>query len=227
MADAPVTPVVTPPVAGAPAASETPKPALTTELGGEKPAEPAKAEEPKLGADGKPIEPKAEEKKSDAPIAFDPAKLTLPEGMKTDDPLFKSYTEIMGDDKLSPQDRAQKSLDLYTNAIKQAGEASTQAWTKVNEGWVKEVKADPEIGGAKFDTTKTEISRTIDLLGDKAPAFRQALDITGIGNHPAFWKGMAAFAKLLTEGGHVAGKPSGSGGADVKPADFFPNSKMS
>lgn len=147
--------------------------------------------------------------------------------MKTDDPLFKSFGELMADDKLAPNDRGQKLIDLYHGAVKQAGEANTLAWQKVNETWIGQVKADAEIGGAKFETTKTSIARTIDLLGpDKASAFRQALDVTGIGNNPAFWHGMAAFAKLLTEGGHVAGSPAGSGRADMKPADFFPNSKM-
>jgi len=177
-----------------------------------------------LGPDGKPIAPKA----ADTPAPFDATKLKLPEGMKTDDPLFKTYTEIMADDKLSPQDRAQKQIDLYTTAIKQAGEANTLAWKTVNEGWIKDVKADKEIGGVNFEPTKLAIAKTIDTLGpEKAAAFRQSLDVTGIGNHPSFWRGMAAFAKLLTEGGHVAGSPAGSGKADVKAADFFPNSKMS
>jgi hypothetical protein len=211
----------------------TPEPVavVKTELG----AEPAKAEvklgadgkpieEPKLDAEGKPIEPA----KIEAPAAFDGTKLKLPEGMKSDDPLFKTFGEVMTDDKISPQDRGQKLLDLYTGAIKQAGEANTLAWSKVNEGWIKDVKADPSIGGANFEPTKRAIAATIDTLGpEKAAAFRQALDVTGIGNHPAFWRGMATFAKALTEGGHVAGSPAGSGKADAKAADFFPNSKMS
>lgn len=192
-----------------------PAPIVKTELG--KPAEPA------LGPDGKPIPAKAAE----PAVPFDATKLKLPEGMKTDDPLFKTYTEIMSDDKLSPQDRAQKQIDLYTTAIKQAGEASTLAWTKVNEGWVKDVKADPVIGGVNYEPTKAAIASTIDTLGvEKAAAFRQALDVTGIGNHPAFWRGMAEFAKQLTEGKHVAGSPVGSGKPDMAPKDFFPNSKM-
>lgn len=208
-------------------AGADPKPVVTTELGG-------KAPEPKLGADGKPIEePKLDADgkplpKADTPAPFDATKLKLPEGMKVDDPLFKAYTEIMADDKLSPQDRAQKQIDLYTTAIKQAGEANTLAWTKVNDGWVAKVKADPEIGGVHYKPTKAAIAETIDTLGpEKAAAFRQALDVTGIGNHPAFWHGMAAFAKILTEGKHVAGSPAGSGKADMAPKDFFPNSKMS
>lgn len=220
-------PIVAPPVAAvAPptAAAEPgiggpptdPKAIVTTELGGEPPKS-----EPKLGPDGKPLPEQA------APAAFDPAKLTLPEGMKSDDPFFKTYFEVMSDDKLAPQERGQKLIDLYHGALKQVGEANTEAWKTVNANWVKEVKADPEIGGAKFDQTKATIARAIDSIGpEKAAAFRQALDVTGIGNHPAFWRGMAAMAARLTEGGHVAGSPAGGGKSDVRPADFFPNSKM-
>src|ERR1017187_7100101 len=212
-ASPPVVPVPAMPVVD-PAAKVADPPAIVkTELGAEPAKAEVKSEEPKLGPDGKPIEPA----KVEAPVPFDGTKLKLPEGMKSDDPLFKTFGETMADDKLSSQERGQKLIDLYTGAIKQAGEANTLAWSKVNEGWIKDVKADKDIGGVNFEPTKLAFARTIDTLGpEKASAFRQALDVTGIGNHPAFWRGMAAFAKSLTEGGHVAGSPVGSGKADVK-----------
>lgn len=174
---------------------------------------------------------KTELGKTDSPAApaaavpFDATKLTLPEGMKADDPAFKTFTEVFTDDKLDSQTRGQKLIDLYHSNVKAMADASRQAWTDTNAKWVNEVKADAEIGGAKFDTTKTTIARAIDSLGPElSVAFRQGLDATGAGNHPAIWKGLAKMASLLTEGGHVQGAPP-SGKPDLS-STFFPNSKM-
>lgn len=210
-APAPVSPSSEPMVA--PAAAAAP---LTTELGGTPEPAPA-ASEPKPG-DPAP--------KPDAPVAFDPAKLTIPEGMKTDDPLFKSFAEAFGDDKLGPQERGQKLLDIYKDGIKAVQDQGRQLWETTNADWIKAVKADPEIGGAKFDATKTSIAKAIDSLGPAdAVAFRQGLDATGAGNHPAIWKGLAKMAANLTEGGHVTGNPASKATPDIG-STFFPNSNM-
>lgn len=196
------------------------------------PAVPAAAEvSPVLGPDGQPVvkselsEPAKAEAKTEAPAvaAFDPAKLTLPSGLKADDPALASLGALVGDDKLSPQERAQKLIDLYAGEVKKAGEASTLAWTNQNTEWVKQVKADADIGGAKFEATKTTIAKAIDSLGAaQAAAFREALDVTGAGNHPAVWKALAKFASAFVEAGHVSGNPPGQK-PTMKEA-FYPNS---
>jgi hypothetical protein len=217
MADEPV--VAAPPVVAPPAGD--PPPAPPPAASGEPPVAPPAGDPAKPPATelGKPPEKPA------SAVAFDAAKLTLPEGMKTDDPLFKTFAETFGDDKLDPQARGQKLIDLYKDAITGMKYAQTKAWTDTNDGWIKEVKADPEIGGAKFAEVKTTIAKAIDSLGPElSVAFRQGLDATGAGNHPAIWKGLAKMAAAMTEGGHVQGNPS-----SAKPdlgATFFPNSKM-
>lgn len=158
-------------------------------------------------------------------VEFDATKLQLPEGLKTDDPLFKSFSDTLSDAKLDPQARGQKLLDLYRDGIKTVSEANAKAWNDLNAQWIGQVKADPEIGGAKFNEVKTTIARAIDGLGPElSVAFRQGLDATGAGNHPAIWKGLAKMAALLSEGGAVNGNPPK---AQPNLADtFFPNSKM-
>lgn len=148
----------------------------------------------------------------------------MPEGFKVDEGTMKEFGELMSNDKLNPQERAQALIDLQAKALKAVGDSHTAAWNTVNEKWVKEVKADPEIGGAKFDTTKATIAKAIDSLGPaRATEFRQALDMTGAGNNPAIWRGLAAFAKLLTEGNHVSGNPAAEAKRDIG-QEFFPNS---
>lgn len=217
MADEPAAPVVVTPPAGDPPVAPSPVPAVAA-AGGSPAGDPPKAPGTELG---KPADPP----KADAPAAFDAAKLTLPEGMKTDDPLFKTFTEVYTDDKLDPQAKGQKMIDLYTDAVKGIRTEQANAWNTTNENWIKEVKADPEIGGAKFAEVKTTIAKAIDSLGPElSVAFRQGLDATGAGNHPAIWKGLAKMAAAMTEGGHVQGSPP-SGKPDLA-STFFPNSKM-
>ncbi len=212
VAPAPAHPVVegaAPPAAAAPPPS--PAPAAGDPL--VPPTEPLKTE---LG--------KAPDKATE-PVAFDAAKLQLPEGMKTDDPLFKTFSEIFTDGKLDAQSRGQKMIDLYQQGLKSRDEAARSAWDATNTKWIADVKSDAEIGGAKFESTKTAIAKAIDSLGPElSVAFRQGLDATGAGNHPAIWKGLAKMAAALTEGGHVTGTPP-SGAPDIG-ATFFPNSKM-
>jgi hypothetical protein len=217
MADEPVIAPVTPPAGDPPPA--TPVPPAADDPATPPPAgDPAKPPTTELG---KPAEPKA----ADAAVPFDATKLQLPEGMKTDDPIFKTFTEVYTDDKLDPQARGQKLIDLYKDAVTGIRTEQVKAWETTNKAWVDAVKADPEIGGAKFAETKTTIAKAIDSLGPElSVAFRQGLDATGAGNHPAIWKGLAKMAALLTEGGHVGGNPP-----SAKPdlgSTFFPNSKM-
>lgn len=211
MADEPAVPP--PSIVTAPPAGDPPPPPA-----GDPPVPPA--EPPKDPPAGDP--PKKDD--PPAPAAFAPDKLTLPEGMKTDDPLFQQYAGLMSDEAIGPQERGQKLLDLYTGAVKQAREAGTEAWNNVNKEWQGQTMADADIGGAKFPATKATIAKAIDTLPpDLAAGFRQALDITGAGNHPAMVKALHSFATRLTEGGHVTGSPPSPGPKTVKDA-FYPNS---
>lgn len=225
MADAPsaTPPAVTPPAAGTtaptspsslvsapaspPAASDTPVPPVAADA--PKPGDPPKAPEP----------PKA----PDAPAAFALDKIKLPEGMKADDPSTTAFGAILADDKLSPLERGQKLLDLYADVTKKGRDAATEAWNTVNKQWADTTLADKDIGGPKWDSTKSTIAKAIDSLGPElAAGFRQALDVTGAGNHPAITKALFTFASKLTEGTHINGNPPGQR-PSIKDA-FYPNS---
>jgi hypothetical protein len=220
MSDTTVTTVA--PAAGTPPAAPAGTPSLTG-APGVPPAEPVVPEPPKPAEPPKPEEPKKEE--PPAPAAFALDKVKLPEGMKADDPLTQSFSGIMADDKMSPADRGQKLLDLYADTVKQGREAATQAWNDVNKKWQDEARADPVIGGAKLPATLSTIAKAIDSLGaEHAAAFREALDITGAGNHPAVTRALHAWASKLTEGSHIGGNPPGDGAPKSVKEAFYPNS---
>jgi hypothetical protein len=190
------------------------------------PADPPKDGEPPKDPAPKDGE-KPPEKPPEAPPVIDLAAVKLPEGITADDDAskaaMKSASEILADDKLPPQERMQKLIDVYGGLAKAAADSNGKAWNDLQDQWQTEVKADPTIGGDKLVPTQQMISKAIDTLGpDSAKAFRSALDFTGAGNNPAIIKGLAAFAKLAVEGGHVTGAPPKV--APTTAQEFFPNS---
>lgn len=209
-------PAATPaPAAAASPATATSDPPVLTDA--TKPAEVPALTDP-AKAEAKPAEAKPAEA---AP--FDVKALKLPEGFKADDASLKTFSDLVNDGSLSRAEFGQKAFDFYVGALRAAGEAGDRAWDDTQRDWQGKVKADPEIGGDKLPATLQGISKMIDTLGpDGAKGFREALKVTGAGNHPAVVKALAKFAPAFTEGRHVPGNPA-AGKADLKEV-FFPNS---
>jgi len=205
-------PVSPPPPPPPPAASLAGKPA-------DAPADPP-TDKPADAPTDKP----ADKSKDTPPVTFEAEKITLPEGFSKDEEAFGKFQSIMADDKLSPTERGQKLIDLQAEALAKVDELNTKRWNDMQDQWAKDAKADKDIGGDKLAPTLQSISKAIDSLGsDSAKAFRDALDLTGAGNNPAIIKGMAQWAKLLTEGGHITGNPP-KGAPKTLQEEFFPNS---
>lgn len=129
----------------------------------------------------------------------------VPEGFTLDGEVATEAGAIFKDLNLS-QAAAQRLVDFYVGKTKEAADAPFKLWQDTQERWIGEAKADKEIGG-KLPEVKQVVSRAIDSLGDPALAqsFREAMDITGAGNHPAFIKAFYKLAQKVTEGTHVAG----------------------
>lgn len=120
-----------------------------------------------------------------------------------------------------PQAQAQSLLDFHAKQMAEAAQAPYRAVTDMKTAWETEVRGefgkDIDPGGK----VNVAISRAIDLLGPTlAPQFREAMDLTLAGSNPAFVKGFAKFAELLSEGTAVKGNnpsPLGQKGPDAKP----------
>jgi hypothetical protein len=138
-----------------------------------------------------------------APVEY--AQFTVPDGYELDAGVAKEASSIFKTMNLS-QAQAQQLVDFYTQKTTESANQPYQAWNEMQEQWVKEVKADPQLG-PKLNEVKTTIARAIDGLGDPklAASFREAMDFTGAGNNPAFIKAFYKLAQMVTEGGHVAG----------------------
>lgn len=200
------TPTTTPP------ADTTTTSSSTTPPSPDKTAEPAP--KPSLLNDKSGDTPKDGDKKDDKPAGAPEtyADFKPPEGYEFDKEALGEASALFKEMNLS-QDQAQKLIDVYGKNLTAAIEGPVDFFLAKQEEWVNEIKADPEIGG-KLDEVRATTSKAIDtVLGPKlGQSFREAMDYTGAGNHPAFVKAFYKFATLLTEGGHVAGKGPSPGG---------------
>jgi hypothetical protein len=107
------------------------------------------------------------------------------------------------------QEMGQKMLDLYLEEGKnlettlrtqleptirdETTQANQKTWIDMRQGWVSELKADPELGGGRMDATMQRAGSVLDLYGsevgaDRLGSLRDALTLTGAGDHPEIWR---------------------------------------
>lgn len=153
------------------------------------PADPAAQKEGESG-DGKP--PAGE---APAPEPLTVEGLTIPEGMTLDSPLATEFVELMNNGELSAADRANALLQLQAKALTAASEASSAAWTTMQNEWRDAVKAE---FGDKLQPTLDSINNLVTEYGDKDLV--EALAVTGAGNNVHVVKFFGKLAGLLTEG---------------------------
>lgn len=117
------------------------------------------------------------------------------------------------------QAKAQLVIDKLAPAL--AAHAVTSTETARAE-MLAAAKADPQIGGEKFDENIAIATLAIDAYFK--PEFKQFLNATGLGNHPEMIRGLhAAGMKLKPDGWVFGGKqPAANTGAQ----GFYPNSNM-
>jgi hypothetical protein len=120
----------------------------------------------------------------------------LPEGATVDDDSLKSASTLFADSGLS-QEQAQKFIDLAVSREKAQAESGLRAFVDLQNKWVSEIKADPDIGGERLQATIASATRAIDRLA--IPGLREALDLTGAGNNPAIVKAFARIGQLIAE----------------------------
>lgn len=141
--------------------------------------------------------------------SFDFSKVELPEGLALPDDAKSAIEAAFTNPDLSPEARVSSLLKYHKTQVESMVNEVHQSWTAMHKTWVDEALADKEIGGEALKTTVIPaVSKFLDAYGD--PKVREALNITGAGNHPAIIRTLYRAAKALTEGGHVAGNPTGS-----------------
>lgn len=147
---------------------------------------------------------------------------TLPEGLTFEDDKIKEFTKDLGEfeglakaDHAEVQKFGQKLVDRHIaevqETVKRLNEHYTKAWEKQKNDWKESFVKDPEIGGNQQDTTvkaALEFIRTHGGTDSHQKEFRDLMETTGIGNHPAMIRMLANAMKANREGGPLpAAKP--------------------
>lgn len=143
------------------------------------------------------------------------ADYTVPEGF-TLAPEVKTQADTLFKDLNLSQEQGQKAIDLYTKLTSEAAQAPYKAWSDMTAKWKTDAESHPDLRG-KLGAGKevnVRIGALLNSLPDQqlASDFRELMDITGAGNHPAFIRAIDHWAKQLSEGTHVSGKGPSPGG---------------
>lgn len=140
------------------------------------------------------------------PVAYE--SLKLPDGISVDPESLAAATELFRASALS-QEQAQKFIDLAVSREQAAARKGAQAFVDLQNKWVSEIKADPDIGGDKLTASLASAARAIDRLG--VPGLREALNLTGAGNHPAVVKAFVRLGQMVSEDRFQPGKDAAPG----------------
>lgn len=177
--------------------------------------------------DPKPAEPGPKPDATGAPDKYE--AFTAPDGYTVDAAAIDAAVPIFRDLNLT-QAQSQRLVDFYNTQMIAAAKAPSEAVETMRESWRNATKADADItkavtdGKSGIDAVKIDIGRALaHLPSAEATAFKEAMDLTGAGDHPAIVKGYWRFAQMVNEGKHVnGGGPSPHGqsktGVAAKPS---------
>lgn len=188
----------------------------TTTAGAEKTEAPAdkveaKTETSLLGSDA--AEKTTEEKPDGEAKAQEPVadiEVELPEGIEADAVLLEEFKPIAKELGLDSA-KAQRLIDLAVKMQNRWVEKGQEHYTNTNKQWVEQVKADKDVGGAKFKDSVGAARSAIKHFG--GPELGKAIDELGIGNHPVLFRAFVKIGKALAEDS-VAGEVAGGTRSD-------------
>jgi hypothetical protein len=135
------------------------------------------------------------------PVTYEDFK--LPEGATVDGETLDRARSLFSEARL-PQEQAQKFIDLAVSREQAAARKGVQAFVDLQNKWVSEIKADPEIGGDRLTASMASAARAIDRLG--VPGLKEALNLTGAGNNPAIVKAFVRLGQIVSEDRFMPGR---------------------
>jgi hypothetical protein len=134
----------------------------------------------------------------------------LPEGYtgRLDPVLTREFKEIFDAGRgENYQQSAQRLIDMHVAEIKKVGEMAAQyqrdVWNRTIEHRISEFRNDPEIGGARAQTTlgnaKFALERHLGLSPAEVQELLVVMDNGGVSNHRLLLKGLNNLYKTLAE----------------------------
>lgn len=142
----------------------------------------------------------------------------LPENVTLDNERITQFTSLLADleiknktDHAAVQEFGQKMVDFHLNEI-QNREAALQKqwsdnWEKQKNDWKESFLKDPQIGGPQFQATVDSAVGFIRTHGgtpEQQTEFRNLMETSGLGNHPAMIRLLANAGRAMSEGKPLA-----------------------
>lgn len=201
----PAAPPPPPAAAGTPppaaAGGTTPPPAADAKVE-TKPAEGTSALDAAAKAETKPAEKPADAKPGEKPVeGAKPAELTVPKGFEPHVEAFKASAKELG----LEGEKAQKFVDAIASIDAAKAKAVTEAFGAQDQKWLAEAKADPDIGGAKWDGAMKDVTRALKKYGgtpaegSKVPPLAALLHQSGLGNNKHVLRFLAAIGRVSAD----------------------------
>ena len=127
---------------------------------------------------------------------------TLPEGVEIDKGSLEAFLPVAKQMGLN-QEEAQSLVDYEQKRVTEFYAAQETERVKVRSEWVTAIHSDKEIGGPAFDQSVANAGKFIDKYG--TPELIQALNDSGMGDHPEFVRAFARAGAAMSEGGITIG----------------------
>lgn len=146
-------------------------------------------------------------------------EFALPEGFQVPDGRIDELTTVMREGHVS-RETADKLWGMHTAAMQEFADNTLQAqhdaFAQYRQSERNKIAADPEYGGAGFETSRARANRMIDLFVPQAErqAFNEWLMTTGATDSHAFFRFLSNLAKHYDE---PQGGPAPNPGAPKTP----------
>lgn len=155
--------------------------------------------------------PVAEEERSEEPSKEGeqpaPYNLRAPEGFAIDQELLTAATPVLREIGLNDE-QANKLLPLVPQLEARVIESLDDELSVLKKEWASQVRADPRLGGANWRETERYLTVALDAAGaGQGSEFRELMDDSGLGNHPAIIRGFRAIGERLSRAGLAAKTP--------------------
>jgi hypothetical protein len=150
------------------------------------------------------------------PPKYEP--FTLPDGVTVDEGKLGEFHAILSElelegkaDHAMLQAKGQKLVDFHINEVKNAvtniTELYQKTWEKQKTDWKESVVKDPELGGNRLQTsidTALNFIRTHGGTSEQQQEFRELMESSGLGNHPAVIRLFVNAGRTMSEGKPMA-----------------------
>ena len=132
--------------------------------------------------------------KDGAPETYE--DFTLPNGVEVDTKALEGFIPVAKQLNLT-QTEAQALIDYESKRVEEFTSAQTASWNEMQTEWRTATQSDKEIGGPAFDQSLANAKKFLGAYGTNE--LIEALDATGMGNHPELIRAFARAGKAMGE----------------------------